>query len=97
MDEFIPGNTDPERRGRGAYERWCAAMEGRWKRWAELSPDNRERWQTIAEAAFEEGRAFERESASDGVKLAPGEKMVSYAYRTVRGNVVEVSIPEGGA
>lgn len=59
VDEFTPGNADRERRGRVAYERMAAFMPLR--SWESQTPMNREQWCHVAEAAFEEGRAFERE------------------------------------
>jgi hypothetical protein len=61
MDEFVPGNTDLERRGRVAYERWSAVTGRTGDAWVRLSPEFRQQWCHTVEAAFEEGRAFERE------------------------------------
>lgn len=102
MDEFVPGNTDPERRGRVAYER-LGAHSGPW---VEQDGAFRQAWCHAAEAAFEEGRAFEREQLEaqhardvdrggpDGVVLQHGERMVSYVYRTTRGSTVAVEVTQ---
>lgn len=65
MDEFTPGNTDKERRGRVTYERHLSACGGKCGEihisWSDLGQWERNAWLATAEAAFEEGRAFEQE------------------------------------
>lgn len=61
MDEFMPGNADRERRGRVAYERWRALGGNQTVPWNDMALYVQDMWQQVAEAAFEEGRAFERE------------------------------------
>ncbi len=85
MDEFIPGNTDPERRGRVAYERMVADLGGRMNKgleWAALDEAAQASWCHAAEAAFEEGRAFER-------GLHPAHEHVPRTFRGIYGEHVK--------
>lgn len=89
MDEFIPGNTDPERRGRVAYERMRAAVQARGRSmagesWSGLEQPHREAWCHAAEAAFEEGCAFERERAEEAVRAKLDDVAIAAQDRLTR-------------
>lgn len=93
-------NTDdPDRRGRVAFERYHVALPSTRIDWVRLGAAEQAAWCHAAEAAFEEGRAFEREQYAaqdghDGVVLQPGERMISYIYETKRGSRVAVEVTE---
>lgn len=94
MDEFTPGNTDPERRGRVAYERYAAALPAvvddvyprEWVQawsapWGMVPSGVRQMWCHAAEAAFEEGRAFELEQLRIGDISRLVESLRARGYR----------------